>query len=93
MNKTKVIFRYWKGATIALFPELPGTNDSDTCLSYMKESRHNSCTLTEVMKESRFALLSEYESLKTELEHKYDLIPIRLNRQHHKEARIKKINP
>lgn len=43
-EKTKVIFRKLPdGEIIALFPELPGTNDPATCLSYM-HARHGSAS-------------------------------------------------
>lgn len=40
-TKTKVIFRKFPdGEIIALFPELPGNNDPDTCLSYKRNRRY-----------------------------------------------------
>jgi len=93
MNKTKVIFRYWKGNIIALFPELPGTIDPDTCQSYTSEKRHSTCFPEEVIKKTRFATPEEYRDIRATLEgcFAYDLIPIRLNRSHHKDIRIKRI--
>lgn len=42
-KKTKVIFRKFPdGEIIALFPELPGTNDITTCLNYMHVGQHGS---------------------------------------------------
>jgi len=42
-EKTKVIFRKFPdGEIIALFPELPGTNDVTTCLNYMHNGQHGS---------------------------------------------------
>jgi len=42
-EKTKVIFRKFpNGEVIALFPELPGTNDITTCLNYMHNGQHGS---------------------------------------------------
>jgi hypothetical protein len=42
MNKTAVIFRKWHagGDIIALFPELPGTADYNTCASYEHIGQH-----------------------------------------------------
>ena len=43
-TKTKVIFRKFRkgGSVLALFPEIPGTNELFTCSSYMHVGRH--CT-------------------------------------------------
>lgn len=42
-EKTKVIFRKFpNGEVIALFPELPGSNDLTTCLNYMHNGQHGS---------------------------------------------------
>jgi hypothetical protein len=42
-ERTKVIFRKFpNGEIIALFPELPGTNDVSTCLNYMHIGQHGS---------------------------------------------------
>ena len=40
-NKTKVIFRKFSdNSIIAMFPELPGTNNANTCLNYMSTGQH-----------------------------------------------------
>lgn len=50
-EKTKVIFRtYPNGDVIALFPELPGTNDPSTCESYMHVGQHSSAHYTSVIR-------------------------------------------
>jgi hypothetical protein len=41
-DTTKVIFRILEGDVIAVFPELPGTNDPNTCQSYMHLGQHGS---------------------------------------------------
>lgn len=42
-EKTKVIFRKFPdGEVIALFPELPGTNDVSECLNYTHNGQHGS---------------------------------------------------
>ena len=65
---TKVIFRKFKddNSVIAYFPELPGTNDFSTCLSYMHTGQHGSASID--MSGTLKASESEYENLKDELE-------------------------
>ena len=44
--KTKVIFRkFHTGEVVALFPELPGTNDVATCLSYVHVGQHGATSV------------------------------------------------
>lgn len=67
-EQTKVIFRKFKDdkGVIAYFPELPGTNDFNTCLSYMHLGQHGSASID--FSNTLKAYPSEYESLKKELE-------------------------
>lgn len=66
--KTKVIFRKFSdGNVIAIFPELLGTFDPDTCLSYMHIGQHGSCE-DEIMEELELATSEEYHDLYVELE-------------------------
>ncbi len=43
-HKTIVIFRKIKGEVVALFPCLPGTNNANTCESYMHTGQHSAAT-------------------------------------------------
>ena len=68
---TKVIFRKFTDGdkeTIALFPELPWTNDPSTCLSYMHMGQHGAADIypysTVPAKPAEYAeLLSELVSV------------------------------
>lgn len=85
--KTKVIFRKFPdGGIIALFPELPGTNNAGTCLNYMHEGQHGSgeatCNSTIPVRPK------EYEDLYNELVNVvgYELIVVkRFTHQMHRE--------
>lgn len=74
---TRVVFRVWSdGEVIALFPDLPGTNDPTTCSSYMHVGQHGSADYRGVIAETRPAREPEYEALRAELErapYHYDL--------------------
>ena len=64
--KTKVIFRKFPdGGIIALFPELPGTNNAGTCLNYVHEGQHGSGEAT--CDGTILARPKEYEALYDEL--------------------------
>ena len=65
----KVIFRVFKheGGVIALFPEIPGTNDPYTCQSYMHVGQHASADPNLLIRETRLAKPSEYRVLAREL--------------------------
>ncbi len=65
---TKVIFRYWKGDVIAIFPEIPGDMDPLNCLSYQRVGQHGTCDPSHIIKTSKAATESQYHGLKTELE-------------------------
>ena len=46
----KVIFRkFADGEIIALFPEIPGTNNFSTCLDYVHNGQHGSCNIRQVL--------------------------------------------
>lgn len=72
-QKVKVIFRILEEEVIALFPEIPGDENPNTCLSYMHLGQHGSATL-DLTYECRLAKPEEYAPLKEELESlEYDL--------------------
>lgn len=63
-----VIFRKFKnGEIIALFPELPGTNDPETCLSYQQIGQHGSAGV-DLCDRTKPAKPEEFASLQAELE-------------------------
>jgi len=67
---TKVIFRKFKDGykeVIALFPEIPGTTDPYTCLSYMRVGQHSSASVG-IIDSTTLAKPEEYADLKEELE-------------------------
>lgn len=68
--KTRVIFRRWKGANssvIALFPDIPGTNNPRTCLSYERIGQHGSADIAFVISDTRPARGSDVGELRKEL--------------------------
>ena len=69
--KTKVIFRKFParhgGEVLALFPELPGTNDPHTCLSYQHTGQHGAAS-ADIGRTLPLATPEEYAPLKRELE-------------------------
>lgn len=80
--KTKVIFRRWKGArhsnAIALFPDLPGTMNVATCLSYERIGQHGAADLSFVIFDTRPAHGNDVEELREELTRAgYDLREVR----------------
>lgn len=93
--KTKVIFRKFKtnnGEVIALFPELPGTNDICTCLSYMHTGQHSAASV-DLSSVTVKATEAEYMPLKKELETiGYNLEVINRFSTLHFDARIRAIN-
>jgi hypothetical protein len=69
-EKTKVIFRQFTDGTgeiIALFPELPGNRDLDTCMSYMRVGQHATASVR-LVEDTILAHPSNYATLKAELE-------------------------
>ena len=92
--KTKVIFRKFKdnGEIIALFPELPGTNDVCTCESYVHNGQHGSASVNMSAITVR-ASEKEYEALKKELESiGYKLEIVNRFSTLHFDARLKALN-
>lgn len=67
-EKTPVIFRkYRDGSIIALFPTLPGTLESWTCLSYEHVGQHRSAYYDGVIIDTKPAKPEEYKDLFREL--------------------------
>jgi hypothetical protein len=61
-EKTKVIFRKFKwGEIIALFPEIAGSMDACTCMSYMHEGQHGAADCVGCTSPAR---PEEYQDLK-----------------------------
>jgi hypothetical protein len=74
-QKTKVIFRNFGGETIALFPEELGSNDANTCLSYMHMGQHSAADLLCVICDSKPASKANQRELMRELQSiGYDLV-------------------
>ncbi len=74
--KTKVMFRFWCGDVIALFPEVAATMDPNYCTSYQRVGQHSSAHPALIVRQSRPATTEEYAALKRELErypYEYDL--------------------
>lgn len=68
-TETKVIFRWFDGAVITLFPELPAVvGKPELCDSYMHIGQHGAADCAFVLSVSRAATEAEYAPLKTELE-------------------------
>ena len=90
--KTKVIFRMMPGANpecIALFPELPGTNQWWTCQNYARNGQHGHGDASMI---GRPAKPEEYADLKHHLEtylgaDSYQLEVVKRFTYKHKEAR------
>lgn len=66
-DKTKVIFRHWKGDVIAIFPEIPGDMSPYTCMSYQHVGQHGACDPYGIIADSRPATLIERWPLRKEL--------------------------
>lgn len=64
--KTRVLFRMLQDECIALFPDIPGTNNPYSCLNYMHIGQHGigPCSIDGTRK----VKLEEYSALKQELE-------------------------
>jgi hypothetical protein len=63
----KVIFRFWDGSVIAIFPEIASDPSPYHCQSYMHMGQHASCEPHGIIQESRLAKPEEYEPLAREL--------------------------
>lgn len=66
-DKTRTIFRMFKGEVLALFPAIAGTTDPATCLSYAHNGQHGSAHFHHVRNASRLATPTEFASLAKEL--------------------------
>jgi len=69
-DKVKVIYRVSKkdpSDVYALLPELPGTNDPNTCLCYQHIGQHSDANYEHCMRSSRPATAAEARPLHTEL--------------------------
>jgi hypothetical protein len=51
--ETKVVFRLLENQVIAIFPEELGTNDPNTCMSYMHLGQHGACIPDTIVKNSK----------------------------------------
>ena len=71
-DETAVIFRKYPniegGEVIALFPELPGDMNADTCSSFVHVGQHGAAHLRGCIDGTRPARPAEYADLKKELE-------------------------
>ena len=70
---TKVVFRKWtgkdfKGDIIALFPEIPASNDGYLCQSYEHIGQHGAADYNHCLTKTVPADQAEYADLKKELE-------------------------
>ena len=93
-HSTPVIFRKFKdnGDIIAIFPTLPGTNDVNTCQSYMHVGQHGSMDVS-IASIAVLAKPREYMHLKRELQGLgYKLRVITSMCSHHRNERIRAIN-
>src|SRR5512135_1912758 len=67
-TKTKVLFRYWRGGVIALFPQIASTVDKPQfCLSYAHVGQHGAADCSGIICASRPATRAEYRDLAAEL--------------------------
>lgn len=92
--KTKVIFRKFKnGDIIALFPELAGTFNPDSCQSYMHIGQHGAAG-SNIVQDTKPATDIEYATLQDELERDigYDLQIIKKFTYKHVKTRQDDIN-
>ena len=93
-EKTAVIFRKFKdGDIIAIFPELVGTDNLGTCMSYQHIGQHGSCDLG-IIYDTKLATDEEYKDLKDELEHSigYNLRVIKKATRKHFKIREAELN-
>lgn len=92
-EKTKVIFRLFKGEVVAIFPELPGALDENTCAMYAHCGQHGTCFSAELLiKNSKPATASAYKDLKGELEFFYGYNLKVMHRYVQAHARRRKLN-
>lgn len=69
MKQTKIIFRKFKDEILALFPELPGTYNPNTCCCYAHVGQHSSVNYDMIIANSKPATPDEYNDLLYELKH------------------------
>jgi hypothetical protein len=67
-DREKVVFRYWQGDIIALFPELASDPNPYFCESYQHVGQHASADPFLLIRASRPATLTEYRPLLRELQ-------------------------
>jgi hypothetical protein len=71
-NETAVLFRKYPniegGEVIALFPEIPGDMNLDTCSSFVHVGQHSAAHVHGCINGTRPAKPAEYADLKRELE-------------------------
>lgn len=67
-EKTIVVFRIFEDQVVALFPEIPASNDSYSCSSYAHIGQHAAANYYFVIDHSKPAKPEEYKALKKELE-------------------------
>lgn len=97
IEKTKVIFRIFPkregGDVIAILPQMVGTNDPHTCMSYQIVGEHGSCDLNGLALALRLATPGEYKDTATALKRRgYKLdIRKRATRADYEE-RVKQLN-
>lgn len=85
-EKTKVIFKKFEdGDIIAIFPDLPGTRDKNTCESYAHIGQHSLCNKS-LIKSLKNATPQEYKDLKSELE---NLVGYNLDVMNEKKTSVK----
>lgn len=66
-EETKVIFRFWLGEVIALFPEIVADQSPYYCLSYQHIGQHGACCPVPIVAHSRPATKKEWRPLYDEL--------------------------
>jgi hypothetical protein len=94
IEKTKVIFRTFKGEVTAIFPEECGDNNYGTCMSYQHFGQHGSCDPNMIIDNSKLSTPEEYNDLKNELENQvgYNLEVIKRYRYKFTQVRFNKLN-
>lgn len=93
--ETKVIFRSFKSddSVIAIFPEIPGTNDPNTAMSYMTVGQHGSASISLLNDESTYPTRpAQYRQLYEELQNiGYNLRVMKRIHSNDRAKRIKEI--
>ena len=91
--KTKTIFRKFpEGDIIALFPEIPGTNEYWTCQSYQHIGQHGACDTIGITMITKPATKEESAGLFNELKRiGYDMEMIKRFRYSHIITRMEQL--